>query len=192
MENEAMTWIILAGGHSRRMGQPKDQLPWGSGTLLSAAVEKAARSGARQILVSHNAPCPPYCCCPDLYPDMGPLGGIHACLHKAEQDFSMVVPVDVPLFPEELAAEMVRHARETGTAYLSLCWNGRLEPAVAVIHRSALAAIDAMLIRGERKLRALSRYVPSGSFVREGNPELLLNCNSPRDYETLLSLPSVR
>ena len=42
MENEAMTWIILAGGHSRRMGQPKDQLPWGSGTLLSAAVEKAA------------------------------------------------------------------------------------------------------------------------------------------------------
>lgn len=180
-----LTWIILAGGKSRRMGQAKHLLPWKSGTLLDAAAAKAGAMDAKQILVSSSASLPPYHCCKDVYPNIGPLGGIHTCLREAEREMCMVIPVDVPLFPESLVPEMAEYAASRGFDYLPLTWNGTLEPIAAIVRRSALNPIEQMIRQGDYQVRRLSLYTHSGVFSRAGDPLLLQNCNTPEQYANL-------
>ena len=110
MDEMNFSWIILAGGESRRMGQPKQTLPWKDGTLLDAAVEKAKQAGAGEVLISANRAYPPYRCVMDRVPGAGPLGGIHACLLQTSGPLCLVVPVDVPLF----TAQTVRALMNSG------------------------------------------------------------------------------
>jgi molybdenum cofactor cytidylyltransferase len=47
-----VTGLVLAAGGSSRLGQPKQLLPYGSGTLLDHAVETARKSGFDQLIVA--------------------------------------------------------------------------------------------------------------------------------------------
>jgi len=167
------------------MGRPKHSLPWKGGTLLDAAAAKARAMGARQVLVSSSTPIPSYHCCQDVHPNIGPLGGIHTCLLQAENELCMVIPVDVPLFPEALALEMAEYAVSQGLDYLPLAWNGTLEPIIAIVRRAALLPIESMIRQKEYPVRRLSSFVPSGVFSRGGDPILLQNCNTPEQYDAL-------
>lgn len=185
VEDIQLTWIILAGGDSTRMGRPKHLLPWKAGTLLDEAVRKACRMDAAEVLVSARTACPPYRCCRDIISKSGPLGGIHACLQQAKEEMCMILPVDVPLFPEELVPEMARYASANNCEYLPLVWNGKLEPTVAIVRRSALGAIKEMLQNRQLRMSLLLQHVRSDVFSREGDPLLLYNCNTPEQYAYL-------
>lgn len=43
--------VVAAAGRSRRMGQPKQLLPWGSGTVIQAVVDCLVRAGASPVIV---------------------------------------------------------------------------------------------------------------------------------------------
>ena len=185
MPHRNLTWIILAGGRSCRMGRPKETLPWGSGTLLDAAVAKAQAMDAAKILISGNAVHPLAVTCRDIIADSGPLGGICSCLQAMDSQYAMILPVDVPLLPEALAEPMAAMALEQKLDYLPLSWNGQLHPTVAIVSRRAAPAAQAMLRRGERRLRQLADRVPSGVYSAQGDELLLTNCNTPEDYAGL-------
>jgi molybdenum cofactor cytidylyltransferase len=44
--------LVLAAGGSRRLGQPKQLLPYGAGTLLDNVLDTARRSGFDQLIVA--------------------------------------------------------------------------------------------------------------------------------------------
>ena len=47
-----VTGLVLAAGGSRRLGEPKQLLPYGSGTLLDHALETARASAFDQLIVA--------------------------------------------------------------------------------------------------------------------------------------------
>jgi molybdenum cofactor cytidylyltransferase len=47
-----ITGLVLAAGGSRRLGEPKQLLPYGSGTLLDRALDTARSSGFDQLIVA--------------------------------------------------------------------------------------------------------------------------------------------
>jgi molybdenum cofactor cytidylyltransferase len=47
-----VTGLVLAAGGSRRLGEPKQLLPYGSGTLLDHALETARECGFDQLIVT--------------------------------------------------------------------------------------------------------------------------------------------
>jgi molybdenum cofactor cytidylyltransferase len=47
-----VTGLVLAAGGSRRLGEPKQLLPYGSGTLLDHTLESARASGFDQLIVA--------------------------------------------------------------------------------------------------------------------------------------------
>ncbi len=47
-----VTGLVLAAGGSRRLGEPKQLLPYGSGTLLDHTLETARASGFDQLVVA--------------------------------------------------------------------------------------------------------------------------------------------
>ncbi|MDB5523199.1 MAG: mobA [Rhizobium sp.] len=105
--------VILSGGRSSRMGEPKALLPFGSGRLIDHAAARLAPQVSR-IYLNSNDPdiaLPQITSFADRFADFpGPLAGIHASLtfiseHPGNQTTHVViVPVDAPFFPLDLVA----------------------------------------------------------------------------------------
>ncbi len=50
--DDQVAGLVLAAGGSRRLGRPKQLLPYGDGVLLDAALTVAKRSGFSQVVVA--------------------------------------------------------------------------------------------------------------------------------------------
>jgi len=104
------TLLLLAGGESKRMGQPKALLPVGSTTLVEWLAARLAGSFA-EVLVSANDP--------QLVPKgmrmvrdrraghLGPLAGIEAGLAAATTEAVVAVACDMPRATPELAQQLI-------------------------------------------------------------------------------------
>lgn len=129
----AFSAVILAGGKSSRMGSCKAELPWGGKTLVEHQVNKIMALGIGDIMVSgYSRPVDGTRYVPDIYPEKGPLGGIHACLCAANKAACFVISVDTPLFsPDEMKLLMEAHlAGDSPITVAGHC--GTLEPLIGV------------------------------------------------------------
>jgi molybdopterin-guanine dinucleotide biosynthesis protein A len=98
--------IVLAGGRSRRMGQDKAMLPFGTSTLLKHQLTTLAVLCDRVVV---SGDYPGYDCVGDLFPDRGPLGGMHAIAKRFNQEALLFLPVDMPaMIPEVLTKLMTQ------------------------------------------------------------------------------------
>lgn len=98
--------IVLAGGRSRRMGQDKAMLPFGTSTLLQHQLTTLAVLCDRVVVSGDYRG---YDCVGDLFPDRGPLGGMHAAAKRFKQEALLFLPVDMPVMsPEALRTLMAQ------------------------------------------------------------------------------------
>ena len=173
--------IVLAEGKSSRMGQNKAELRLQGKSLLEWQVEKLRAIGIHDILLS-GANCqnlPGTRVVPDLYPDRGPLGGLHACLRAAENPQCVVVTVDTPLLPASILSKMCR-AHECGVTALQ--HGEKLEPLIAVYDCSISEEIEPLIAQHSAPVRALRDRVDWSTFCYRGSEDLLLNCNTPEEF----------
>ena len=92
--------ILLAGGKSSRMGSNKAELTFQGKTFTDLLIEKAGMLGIEKIYLSGFEKTDANVQVVwDIYPERGPLGGIHACLKAMETPYALVLPVDVPQIP---------------------------------------------------------------------------------------------
>ena len=181
MNIEETSAIILAGGRSSRMGTDKAALRVGEKTLLELMVEKVRHVGISDVVVSGCAACPAgtrYA--PDLIPDRGPLSGIHAGLKQIRHRSCLVLPVDMPLIPEETLRLLIEaHGSLPITA---LTVDDRPEPLAAVY--------DACLVQDCERILREEKTSPRRLFDMYGyhpvpytkDPDLLINCNTPEEF----------
>ena len=86
--------------------------------------DRAQALGVGEILVSgyRGGDCP-WRVVPDVYPERGPLGGLHACFQAAAHPLCLVLSVDVPLVSAEILSRLVQAQRsqdsDTEQAYLA-------------------------------------------------------------------------
>lgn len=91
--------IVLAGGRSSRMGQDKTLMSINAETLIERTVRELGNVVDEIIIASNQESkynIPGTVEIPDVFPGMGPLGGIHAGLIAAKYQFSFVVAADMP------------------------------------------------------------------------------------------------
>jgi len=176
------TGVILAGGQSRRMGQCKAALPLMGKTLLEWQVEKLIALGLDEVLISGPAELglPGTHAVPDVYPQRGPLGGLHACLSTAQNPICLVVTVDMPLTPPQTLAQLCK--RHNGGVTI-LVHGGKWEPLCAVYDSSLALAIPPLICEGGAPVRLLLKQAPTAWYKYRGPEELLVNCNTPSGYE---------
>jgi len=125
---------------------------------------------------------------PDLYPDRGPLGGIHACLLAAEAPCCLVIAVDTPLLPRETLEALLRRHLAGGAEITALLVDGRLQP-LAAVYETRLADLAGELItEGGRAVMALLDRAKVAALPYSGPREGVLNCNTPEDYRLLCRL----
>lgn len=159
--------FVLAGGKSLRMGVDKALLEFRGRPLVEIALEKL-REFCMEVSIAGNRE--------DLSRfaqvvreervDCGPAAGIEAGLKASQQEWTMFVPVDVPLVPGGLLrrwANRVIAANEDAEAVEAmgpllgdrLKVLGRSQPAFCILRHEVLATVSSALDRGERRLEAI-------------------------------------
>ena len=89
----AFTGIVLAGGKSSRMGQDKALLDYQGKRLIDYAIELLTPV-CSEILISTNQPGYEnlgFQLIVDQYPDCGYIGGLHAALANAANNWDVVI-----------------------------------------------------------------------------------------------------
>src|SRR3954470_6285188 len=67
----------------------------------------------------------------DIFPDAGPLGGIHAALKKTRTDRNLFLPVDMPFLKREFLLYLLEVALKNSATVTVPRMNGRLQPLCA-------------------------------------------------------------
>jgi molybdopterin-guanine dinucleotide biosynthesis protein A len=186
----APTLIILAGGHSKRMGRPKHELPVGGATLLEWQVARLGRFFSDLIVVGAAAPVGARSVS-DRREDGGPLAGIEAGLDAMRMSPAFVLACDMPRATPSLGWLLVRLCEGHDAAVPRV--SGRAQPTCAAYARSAAPKLAAYLDAGERRAtEALDRldlvFVDEAELTGAGVALTELDdIDTPADYDAFLA-----
>lgn len=186
--------LILAGGHSSRMGQDKAGLKFGGKTLAE---------NQREILVKHHFPVAissntsvktdiaiPVLPDPPEVKYAGPLAGIYAGLQYASTNnyqFVLTMPVDCPIIPDEFFVKMTS-AIDTTTCLRIASTPSGLQPTFALWATKLKSDLFNFLIGSENKSIRSFAFAHNVSIVRFDNvysEGAFFNVNTPEDYQYL-------
>jgi FdhD protein len=181
--------VILAGGHSSRMGSNKALLPYRGGRFIEAIHRQLSDIFSEVILVTNNPEQYDFLPCrkvPDVHKGIGVLAGIHSGLYHSSNPSIFAVACDMPYLVEGLIRYLASHA-DAGGVLIPESSSG-LEPLHAIYGKGCLAAIEAMLLSGQRRIVSffdrtnVSRM--SVEQVAYFDPSFVsfININTPDDY----------
>ncbi len=194
MRADRATLVILVGGASRRMGQPKHLLPTSQGTLVDHIVARLSPSFAETMLVGKE-PVP----LPgggrfvvDILPERNPLVGIYSALSALETSLCLVIGCDMPFVVPDLAQALL--AQAAGFDVVVPRVGGYYEPLLAVYRPSCIPAIEEAIAEGSFRItstysRLRVREV-SDDDIRAIDPDLIsfTNLNTPKELALLAHL----
>jgi molybdopterin-guanine dinucleotide biosynthesis protein A len=188
----AVSGIILAGGRSSRMGRDKMLLEFQNETLIRRTVNELRDVAAEIIIASNHTG--KYGIdgvreVPDVFPGMGPMGGMYAGLVAAKHDTAFVVAGDMPFFSARLAEYLL--SRQAGHDVVAPMVGGKWEPLCAVYSRRCIGPIGDCLQAG---IKQVFRFYPAVKVLAVDEAELgqvglpantFFNLNAPEDLAVL-------
>ena len=204
MPRREFSAVLLAGGASARMGQPKATLRFGDAPLLERIVNELSREFVQVVVVAAPEKQEPFVI-RQLLPEagafvivrddgayQGPVEALARGLHAAASDVAFACSCDLPL----LRAEVARALCLMLDGYDAVIPNvgGLLQPLHAAYRRRCADVLAAMAAGGERRLTALASRVAvrrvGEAELRRLDPELrsVFNVNTPADYAQALRL----
>lgn len=190
--DRALTGVLLAGGHSTRMGRPKADLEFGGRRLLPALVERLAPVCSGGVLVVRRAgqvlPALPGAArvVDDLLPERAALGGLFTGLALAETPFVFLAACDMPLLSARAIDGLRTLAPATADVLLPLR-DGHAEPTHAVYGHRCLGAIKRALLAGEYGMGGwlgsvrVERVHPAVWCALDPHGHSFMNVNTPED-----------
>jgi molybdopterin-guanine dinucleotide biosynthesis protein A len=187
---DSVTAFVLAGGKSLRMGEDKAFLRLGGRTLLAHALE-LAKGVARKVWIVGSAK--KFAAfgqvVEDVYPERGPLGGIHAALTRTATDLNLMIAVDLPFVEPNFLHYLIAQARETEAVVVIPHGGGGLQPLCAAYRRSFAEVAERSLRAGKNRIDSLFAEVQIRMLDQEElkqgrfSEEMFRNLNTPDDWE---------
>jgi molybdopterin-guanine dinucleotide biosynthesis protein A len=191
--------VILCGGKSSRMGQPKFSLPFGDELLLQRVCRILADVVSPVLVVAavdQKLPTLPDSVrvARDEFDSLGPLAGIATGLAELRNDCeaAFVTSCDVPLLKPEFVQAIVEKLGDHDVAVPN---DGQYDHVLAAVYRTKLnVTARELLDSGQRRpLRlieaSISLRIPVDD-LRQADPNLdsLRNANTKEEYEAILKL----
>lgn len=170
-----LTAVILAGGKSTRMGQDKATVKLDGRTFLEIQVEKMRALGVGEILISRANEVA------DIYPEKGPLGGMHACFGRAKYTNCLVISIDCPFVDVAFLRELVEE--HLSSDYMATITKAKekdkSEPLIGVYHSCLEDTIEEILQGEKYAVFKLLKQVGYQMISYTGDVEELMNINEP-------------
>ena len=170
------------------MGADKAFLNLGGSTLLERAIALARDVCGEVGIVGDVAKFEGYGnVIADLYPDCGPLAGIHAALLHSSFELNLMLAVDMPFVTRELLEFLFAVASETDASVVVPRSAREFQPLCAVYRRDFASAAEEALRAGKYKIDPLFagialRVVEEQELSRVGfSEQVFFNANTPED-----------
>lgn len=184
--------VLLAGGKSSRMGSNKAELIFEGKTFTKVLLEKAHTLGIGQICVSGYEEDGVKTVW-DLYPEVGPLGGIHACMNHVKTPYCLVIPVDVPQIPEDVLEKLLTYHEtmdKSGKKEVPvlLKHGDRRENLIGIYPVQMKSFIEERMKAGKFSVHSLLDAWGNVCFEMEISQWQVENINTRENYEELLRL----
>lgn len=177
--------LVLAGGKSQRMGNPKDKINWHgkeqryfAADLLAPFCDEVFISCRQDQLENFD---PNYNALPDTFLNMGPFGGILSALRSQRDKAWLVVACDLPLLDEKSLEFLIenRNIEKAATTYESP-FDGLPEPLITIWEPKSYPLLLNFLGSGITCPRKV--LINSDTLIlKPGNPDSLMNVNTPDD-----------
>jgi len=186
--------IVLAGGSSIRMGQPKALLNFGGISLIERIVHQL-RPVTENIQIITNTP--------DLYgflnlpmqadfiPNSGPLAGIFTGLAITREEPVIVTACDTPFVTTDYFSFLLDQWSEEIDCLVPEI-EGFYEPLEGIYSHRAMPVIEQLLKNGSRKVESLFKSVPTKTLGKKDLRQFgdlrkfFWNVNKPEEYEEAL------
>jgi molybdopterin-guanine dinucleotide biosynthesis protein A len=187
--------VLLAGGRSRRMGSDKALLPL-EGIPLAQRIADCLHEVTDEVLLSAGDPSAyaflqlPFV--PDLFPDRGPVAGLHAAMLHTRRPWVLLLACDLPRISTAFLRHMIRQARGFDIV-VPVTTDGCPHPVCAVYGRACLPALVRNLQAGDNRLISLldepglqiRRWHVSDDNFSEAD---LFDIDRPQDLEAFLRM----
>jgi molybdopterin-guanine dinucleotide biosynthesis protein A len=197
-----LTGLILAGGRAQRMrasvgGTPASPEPLEKGLLQLGSETLAARARTflaprvSRVLISANRQAETYALYGEVVPDApeygedaGPLAGIASALVLNATPWMAVIPVDVPVLPNDLVERLGQSALDQGASLAYAADSqGAVHPLCMLVHRDLYEDLRGYLQDGGRKVRLWHERHQGRPVIFHGDAALFLNINTAEDLE---------
>lgn len=183
---------LLAGGASRRMGQPKALLPFGDAPMiarparaLDAVVDEwCVFGGDPAELAFLDRPV-----IPDEAGPNGPLEGLLAALRHFRERPVLVLACDLPFVGASELRTVLARARQGAVDAVVATDGARWQPLCAWYAPGCRTRLEAALAAGRRGVVDFARTLDGVTVDLSGGeaPGRLANVNSPADYARALA-----
>lgn len=182
--------FVLSGGKSSRMGSDKALLELGGKSLIARAVELASKMSRDVAIVGDPQKLAGFGrVITDVFPDRGPLGGIHAALSQSSADLNLILAVDLPFLRVGFLEFLLQQAQSSGATVTVASTSGYFHPLCACYRKSFLSVAEQALTEGRNKIDALFGHVTLRVITEEElsangfTSSLLRNVNTPEEWE---------
>lgn len=172
------------------MGVDKAFLEVGGRTLLARALELAETVAQQVRVVGDKTKFAPFgIVVDDIYPERGPLGGIHAALMSTATDFNLMLAVDLPFIGPEFLTYLLSEAGRTNAAVTVPRTDGGFQPLCAVYRKEFAEVAERSLQAGRNKIDLLFREVNTLVIEQEELKnagfaiEIFRNLNTQAEWE---------
>ncbi len=193
LSSNQVTGVILSGGRSSRMGQNKAFLSVSNQSMIEAQVALFNQLFAETIVVSNEPELYQYLgvkVIKDIIPRKGPLSGMHAGLTEAQNQYSFIVPCDMPFLQADLIRLLISEA--PGYDVIVPQIDDYLQPLHSIYHKRCIQPIENCLRDDVFKIIAFYPWVKV-KFVgekkmnsicsREQLEQIFMNINTQKDLD---------
>ena len=208
--------FILAGGASRRMGEPKFALNIGGRTFVEkAAGASRARTAGHVTVVGDIADrylnvrstaaedhslrkIPDTIIERDFSENKAPSGaliGLYTALTEAESEWIAVLACDLPFVTGDLMTRLAGDCSDEFDAVVPVQPDGQSQPLCAFYRcEESMPVVQQLIADGDLKMqgfvsRLSTRFVEFEEIADlDGSANFFLNVNRPEDYETALRI----
>ena len=184
--------LILMGGQNKRMnGNHKAFLKFNDNSFLEVILESLNDFTKVYLSVDDKNKFSylPYPLIEDLYPQIGPMGGIASALTQIDSPYLFITACDMPFITKEYVDYMIDtlNALPHEVDCLVLCdGEGFFYSLGAIYSKKMLPLLLDMINKGHYRLQQLIRQSNYYALPLNDIPikkEVLNNINTPEDYE---------
>jgi molybdopterin-guanine dinucleotide biosynthesis protein A len=191
--------IVLVGGRSSRMGQPKAALDFGGMPLLTRIVIELKWWFDEIVIVaapkSEGLPrieIPGLKIVHDETAFAGPLDALRRGLNALDHGIAFACSCDLPMLNSDVAADLVAMLDDFDAVIPEV--SGKLQPLHAVYRKQCANAIESLAAGGEKRLTASASAINARKVgeeeLRKLDPQLtsFFNVNTPENYQAALKM----
>ncbi|CAM3630020.1 molybdenum cofactor guanylyltransferase [Cytobacillus oceanisediminis] len=193
----SITGIILAGGHSSRMGENKALLQIGGKTVIERIANQLASMSSEMIIVANNQEEYQFLGLPmvsDQWKEKGPLAGIHAGLTASNTLKNLIVACDMPFISTELGKILLKKLDTHQAAVPEI--EGRLHPLYAAYRKDTKEAAEQALRDNRLRIREFLHDINASIMKGDELKRMgflyeqahFFNMNLPDEYQMALKM----